>query len=492
MRYDGNWLPKAGPPHPRRRAGQLIRRGLTVVMCFSLGVALAAGALLWQGRHELVGTRIALNNLGAPPSESENPGGLDEATTILLVGDDSGDDLPEEYADLATGERDGQRTDTIMVLRIDPQSKKVTGINFPRDLQVPLCDGNTDKINAAWYYGGPECLIETVRDFSGVSIDHYVAVNFAGFVRTVDAVGGVTMYLEEPMEDPKAHVDLPAGCVTLDGRSALGFVRTRSDSDYGRIARQQRFMKELANEATSLSTLSNPVRLFQLVESIGGLLTMDTGLGLSTMRDIALTMRGVNSDSISLATIPTYSDNSTGVWYEHPLEQETADLLRAFRRGGLAEYLGEAEAASESPSESESDARPEPEIPLDELEPVHLLNASEVDRLAARTAEVLEAADVAVGQTGDADEPEPSEVLIRYPADLEEEAQSLQVGAFPDAALELDQTVDRVTVVLNGDFDPDVMDVAVPEVSEEPSDESSAPPHEEYANAQPVEKESDC
>lgn len=491
MRRDGDWYPAQAPPPRRRRVGEFIRRALTVVVCFSLGVVLAAGALLWQGRHELVGTRIAVNTLGQPPAseESTEPAGLGGAKTVLLVGDDSDEGLSEEYQDLGAGERDGHRTDTIMILRIDPESKRVTGLNFPRDLRVPLCDGTQQKINAAWYFGGADCLVETVRDFTGIRIDHFVSVDFQGFVDIVNAVDGVTMYLEEPMEDPKAHLDLPKGCVTLDGRAALGFVRTRMDTDFGRIARQQRFLKELADQATSLDVMANPVRLFQTVDAVSDMLTVDDGMTISTMRDFALTLRGIKSDNISMATIPTTTDNSTGAWYEIPIEDQTEELIRAFKRGELAQYLGD---APDSPSESASESKPRPKIPLDELSPIRVLNASDVNQLAAETATVLTEAGATVAETGDAGEPEPTRVEIRYPSSRADEAVALRVAAFPDAALEEDTSIERVTVILNGDFDPDTMEIVTDEASEPQEREPNLPEERGFKNAEPADGERNC
>jgi LCP family protein required for cell wall assembly len=484
--------------------GGFIRRALTIVACFALGVALAAGSLLWRNRNELVGTRIAVNNLGEAPDsapQAAEPEGLGEIKTVLVVGDDSGDNLRKSLRDVATGDRSGHRTDTIMVLRIDPEAKRVTGINFPRDLYIPLCDGSQQKINAAYFVGGPDCLVKTIREFAGVKIDHFVQVDFEGFVDIVNAVNGVTMYLEEPMNDPKAHLDLAAGCVTLDGKAALGFVRTRADTDFGRIARQQRFLKELADEATSLDVVANPVRLFQMVDAVGDMLTVDDGLSIGTMRDFALTLRGIESDHINMATIPTVSDNSTGLWYEIPIEDKTREVLRAFKRGTLAQYLGEApedepsETPSGGPATGLSPSAPggletrEPKIPLDELSPVAVLNASDVNQLAMRTAEVLAEADVQVSTTGDATVPEPERARILYPEELKREARALQVGAFPEAALKVDPDADQVTVVLTGDFDPDLMDVAGAEASQP---DASPTEQREFVNAEPAKGHENC
>lgn len=478
------------PPPRRRRVWGFLRRALTVVVCFALGVVLAAGALIWQGRHELVGTRIAVNNLGMPPASEEQtePAGLGEAKTVLVVGDDSVDNIAEENRDLATGERDGHRTDTIMILRIDPETDMVTGVNFPRDLLVTLCDGSRQKINAAFFVGGADCLVDTIRDFAGLRIDHFVQVDFQGFVDIVNAVDGVTMYLEEPMVDPKAHLDLPKGCVTLDGRSALGFVRTRADTDFGRIARQQRFLKELADEATSLDVVANPVRLFQTVDAVGDMMTVDDSMTMGTMRDFAMTLRGIKSEDITMVTIPTATDNSTGQYFENPIEPTTSELLRAFKGGELAEFLGA--EPKEEPSERASERKPKPEIPLDELSPVSVLNASNVNGLAADTAAVLAEAGVQVAATGDAEESEPATVAIRYPQRLEDEATSLQLSAFPEAALDPDSGVDQVTVVLNRDFDPELMDVVGAEVDEDESTESPLPEND-YVNAE-VDDKKNC
>lgn len=485
MRHDSGWLPAAGPPPHRRTAGDVLRRALTVVACFAVGVALAVGALVWQGRHELLGTRIALDTLGQPPvsERATEPAGLRSAKTVLVVGDDSSDDLSEEFSDVSGGEREGHRTDTIMVLRIDPVNDTVTGINFPRDLFIPLCDGSRQRINAAWFVGGPDCLVETVRDFAGISIDHYVQVNFEGFVNIVNAVEGVPMYIEEPMNDPKAHLDLPKGCVVLDGRTALGFVRTRADNDFGRIARQQRFLKELADRATSLSVLANPVRLYQTVDSVGELLTLDDGLGVGTMREFALTLRNVESGNITMGTVPTSTDSSTGAFYELPIEPGTRDLLTAFETGTLAEYLGEKPTAT--PSASASPA-PKPKIPIDELAPIELRNASNIQGLAGSTSQVLTDAGIEVATVGDSDQPEPDGVVIAYAPGQLTEAESLKVAAFPDAALEQDASVQRVTVILSASVNPQRLRVAGAPTSESTEARPSAPPKPDYANAEPV------
>jgi LCP family protein required for cell wall assembly len=155
---------------------------------------------------------------------------------------------------------------------------------FPRDLWVERCDGSGGRINAAEVIGGPSCLVRTVQDLSGIEVHHYLRVTFGGFVDLVDAVGGVELCLEEPIQDADAAIDLPAGCQRLDGTDALGFVRVRKiDDDFQRIQRQQRFVQALAREVATPSTLLNPVRLVGLTQEAGDTLAIDESAGVRSL-----------------------------------------------------------------------------------------------------------------------------------------------------------------------------------------------------------------
>src|SRR5699024_6111898 len=137
------------------------------------------------------------------------------------------------------------------LVQLDPRRDGAAMMSFPRDLRVERCNGSTGKINAAYAIGegtdvgGPSCLVQTVNELTDIPIHHYVEVDLAGFIDVVEALDGVSMYLDQPITDRYAGVDFPAGCVTMDGAAALGFVRARNiDNDFGRIARQQRFAGE--------------------------------------------------------------------------------------------------------------------------------------------------------------------------------------------------------------------------------------------------------
>lgn len=334
------------PGRPRRRRRRLLRLVLAGVALFVSGLVAVLVGLYVVGDRSL--DRIEVDGI----EEADGGGGdasgpdieeLDDVLHVLIVGSDRRDGLTEEQRDeLGTGVADGDRTDTIMLARLDPGTEEVAVLSFPRDLLVTRCDGSRGKINAAYGIGersgvgGASCLVRTITDMSGLSIQHFVQVDFAGFLDLVDLVDGVTVYLEEPITDPLAQLDLDTGCHRLRGAEALGFVRHRaSDSDYGRIARQQRFVKELLREAGRASNVLNLPRLFQMVGAGAGAVTTDQTLTLDKMRRIAFTLRDLGPDDLVARTVPADHRRISGIDYEIPRDEEAEQLYEAFTAGRL-------------------------------------------------------------------------------------------------------------------------------------------------------------
>jgi LCP family protein required for cell wall assembly len=424
--------------------------GSAVLGVFLLLFGLVATAILWYGVGRIDQLQVPQLTV---PGDVDGDGAADVAEltdvlNILVIGSDSREGLtPEELRALGTEAEDGQRTDTIMLVTLDPRRDEVAILSFPRDLLVTRCDGSRGRINAAYGIGeagrsggGPGCLVETIQGFSGIPINHFVQVNFAGFIGAVDAIGGVTMYLDEPIRDAFAGVDLPAGCVTMDGRTALGFVRVRRiDSDFGRIARQQRFIREVLREAVSVGTLVNPVRLFGLVDAAARSVETDSGLTLSKMRRIAFSFRDLTPERMETRTVPAVSRTINGVAYEVPKEEEAARLFQAFRDGSIfPEGLGLGPTA----------------VTVADVPPVVVLNGAGVAGLAAAAQEVLERAGFAVSETGNADAFDFVATQVVYPTDRLEEAQLL-AGALGGVGLVPGDPGSDLTVVVGRDFDPD-------------------------------------
>jgi len=232
-----------------------------------------------------------------------------QGTNWLIVGSDSRANLTEEQrAEYATGDPESELTDTIMLLHTG--SGPTTLVSIPRDSIVSIPGHGRHKINSAYGRGGgpdgggPELLVQTVEGATGLHIDHYLEIGFLGVVSVVDAVGGVDMCVPEAIKDPKAALDIKAGCQTLDQATALGYVRTRATatSDFGRVERQRAFISALLDKATSPATLLNPFRIVPLATGLSSSIAVGDGDHVWNLAQLGLAMRGL-SDGVS-TTVP--------------------------------------------------------------------------------------------------------------------------------------------------------------------------------------------
>lgn len=233
-------------------------------------------------------------------------------TNWLVVGSDSRAGLTaEQGAELATGDEaaaGGQRTDTVMLLHIprfgsgDPP----TLVSLPRDSSVPIPGHGRRKLNAAFAFGGPALLVQTVETVTGVHIDHYAEIGFGGFAAIVDDVGGVQLCPNEPISDPLAGLDIPAGCQQLDGPQALGYVRTRHSprGDLDRVARQREFLAALTSRATSPAVLLNPFRFVPLVAGVPRAISVDNSDYIWHLVRLGWTMRSLSNGTAVTTTVP--------------------------------------------------------------------------------------------------------------------------------------------------------------------------------------------
>jgi LCP family protein required for cell wall assembly len=152
-------------------------------------------------------------------------------------------------------------------------------VSIPRDSYVPIPGYGRDKINAAFAMGGGRLLAQAVEQATGLRLDHYVEIGFSGFADVVDALGGVTVCLDAPISDPLAGIDLPVGCRRLDGRNALGYVRTRATprADLDRMVDQRRFVAALLHRVSSPAVWLDPWRWYSVSHAVADALTVDDG-----------------------------------------------------------------------------------------------------------------------------------------------------------------------------------------------------------------------
>ncbi|WP_442790348.1 LCP family protein [Nocardia sp. CDC153] len=226
-------------------------------------------------------------------------------TNWLLVGSDSRAGLSKDQEQqLSTGDSsdvEGERTDTIILVHI-PKSGRPTLVSLPRDSYVSIPGVGKDKLNASFAVGGAQLLVKTVEGATGVHIDHYAQIGFGGFANIVDAVGGIQMCLDSPMQDPLAGIDLPAGCQTLNGPQALGFVRSRATprADLDRMLHQRMFLSALLKKVASPATLANPFRSWPLVRDLTDALKVDKSAHIWNLATLG---RALNDDPIT-TTVP--------------------------------------------------------------------------------------------------------------------------------------------------------------------------------------------
>lgn len=208
---------------------------------------------------------------------AEQPG-----MTYLLVGSDSREGLSdEERKKLGTGSAEGQRTDTIMMLYVPPTGRPAL-VSLPRDSYVPIPGHGKNKINAAFAFGGPKLLVQTVEQNTGMRIDGYIEIGFGGFVGVIDALGGIEMCPKQAIKDANAHLNIPAGCQEMDGITSLGYVRARyfdPTGDIGRMNRQREMVAGIAKKAATPMTVINPVRWWRLNTGAAQSLTVGENTG---------------------------------------------------------------------------------------------------------------------------------------------------------------------------------------------------------------------
>lgn len=227
--------------------------------------------------------------------------------TFLLVGSDSREGLSKaQQKKLGTGSVAGQRTDTIMLV-IKPATGKPVLVSLPRDSYVDVPGHGQDKINAAYAIGGPDLLVQTVEQNTGLRVDGYAEVGFGGFVSVIDALDGIRMCVPSAIKDQDSHLDLKKGCQTLDGTTALGYVRMRKADprgDLGRVERQREMLAAVAKKAASPATVLDPVRYWRLCNATASAVRIGQDTTIVDTGQAALALRTVSAGDGLTLTVP--------------------------------------------------------------------------------------------------------------------------------------------------------------------------------------------
>lgn len=265
----------------------------------------------------------------------ERPGDQD-GTTYLLVGSDSRAGLTRaERRELGTGDATGQRTDTIMLLHIGSGPNLLMSI--PRDSIVAVPGYGETKINAAYAYGGPPLLVQTIEQNTGIRVDNYVEIGFGGVVEVVDAVGGIEICPKRNMKDPLANLDIKKGCQEADGVTALGYARSRKLAQLGdidRARRQREVVSAVGAEVKSPWSVLNPVRYWRLANAGAGAFAIDEETGPFDLGRFAWAMTRVNGEDGLTCGVPIadlsvrWDDERAQRMFQHIIEDDTAGISR--------------------------------------------------------------------------------------------------------------------------------------------------------------------
>ncbi|MYW03667.1 LCP family protein [Streptomyces sp. SID3343] len=318
-------------PAEGNRGGRNVGRNWLVLITGVLATAiLATSGIGWAWVRHLDGKIERVDPFKDLANRPDTGSGKD--LNFLIVGSDNREGIPKATLDkLHAGGESCDCTDTIMIVHLNGKRDRATITSLPRDSYVTFPAhkdkrtgqqrGETKgKINAAYTLGGPALTVDTVEKSTGIRIDHYVEVNFVSFVSVVDALGGVEMCTPKPLHDPKSGLDLPAGTSRLDGQKSLQFVRARyiaSDptGDIGRTQRQQKFITQVLAKATDSGTLTDPLKLKNVVDAVLGSIKVDEKLKPQDFLALGKEMKNLSNSGVTYAQVPLKSiDHQVPEW----------------------------------------------------------------------------------------------------------------------------------------------------------------------------------
>ncbi len=324
-------------PEGRKRSrsrGRRVAKALALVVAVAMvGVGATSGLgyyLAHQAVDQIPTVDVRPDTLA--PVEAGRP------QNFLVLGSDSREGQNSEY-----GSPDvvgGRRSDTIMVLQLDPNKFRGVVLSIPRDTRVEIPGHGVDKINAAYAYGGPDLAIATVSNFTGLDIHHYIEIDFSGFISVVDALGGVEICFDAPIRDAMTGLNIQsAGCHKLDGENALAFTRSRTPEiyengrwvpettgDFGRIQRQQQFLKALMRQAISVNAIA---RWRELSKAVSQGVKVDDGVDVESFIQLYRRFGDMSPDRVEMLSVPGEARTIGGVSYVVPKQPDATNLFHS-------------------------------------------------------------------------------------------------------------------------------------------------------------------
>ena len=394
---------------------------VSVLVVANLGVL----AALWA-------IRTSSDALATADTDSEVSNVLDAASgdtlTFLLVGSDSREGLDDLTNFGAVG---GARGDVIMLVKLDASTSDARILSIPRDLWVEIPGHGNNRINAAYAFGGPALMVDTIKRNLDISVNHYVEIDFVGFIDMVDELGGIEISFPNAARDVKSGLDVPAGTERIDGRTALAYARSRSyqelqggtwvsveANDIGRTARQREVITAIISELKSPSSIAEAG---DVANAMARHTTIDSGLADASVAKLFWDFKGILTGDIHGATLPVSITTIEGRSVVVRQEPEATEVLANFRLGQTM---------------SEQEIR------------VQVLNGNGISGAAAEMAQSLEAQGFVVADVGDAARKDYSQTTVIVPPGSE--AGDSLVGALGFGVVQpgsVDNDYDAIVIV---------------------------------------------
>jgi LCP family protein required for cell wall assembly len=403
-----------GDPQDRGPKRGIVWRVLGWV-AIGLAVVLVGTTLVAYGTYRKLQGNITHEDVTAQLG-THRPPKLNQALNVLLIGSDQRNGSNAKY-----GKAVGERSDTIILLHFSPGGKKAVGISFPRDsmVQLPECKtssgktipGGLNMINASFNNGGAGCTMHTIESLTGIRVDHFLKVDFSGFKRVVDALGGVEICLPQRVDDKDSKLHLSAGRHIVKGDTALAYVRNRhglgDGSDLDRIKRQQKFLGAVVKKATSNGTLTNPTKLYSFLDAATKSVTADKNFTVDEMKKVAGSLQGMSAGKVQFITVPwgAYAPDPNRIAWRQP---DANNLFAAIRSDSRIQAPTPAKKATMPPSQIK----------------VRVLNGTSTPGLAQRVSDQLTARGYKVLGIGTAPT-KPNQTQLRYGTGADQQAAAL-------------------------------------------------------------------
>lgn len=365
-----------------RRIRRIIYRLLAAILILLFSFTAYASYKIWRFQSKVRGKNISVDEDLFDRTKEFKP------FNVLLIGAD------------ARGKIKVGRSDTIIIARLDPVKRKAVLISIPRDTRVRVEGHGFTKINHSYAYGGPALLIKTIKSFLDIDINHYAEVDFRGFKKIVDALGGIDIYSEKELIDKRSRINIKAGLNHLKGDEALGYVRFRKDEkgDFGRIERQQKFFLAVIDKASNWSSVWRLPRLVDILAD-----NLKTDMSASEMLTYARLFSSIKKKDLVTVSLPGTTRRIAGISYVIPDE------------AGVSEVLYFAEKRFSKP--------PAVKQMIAEKARISVFNATQTEGIARKTAEHLKFAGFIVGEIGDYSET--NQTIILYNSETSLTAQEV-------------------------------------------------------------------